>query len=353
MNSVTFPEALGGNGQTYTDDADPNTGLDGLGYTVRFIPCLQQAVIMGLSAQSNAQACADYVQQCQTLREEVGNDRLAVAADRQHVDQQRQAVDTAAASAAQSAASVNADNIVHKPGSGLPNAAGAAYNREVEGGDGPLMAKGFGGLGGQGYQLSDFNAAPSANQFYYGAGASGSNDLLGAKYWPGVDLYRLSSGHSIRLMFSNLGAFIRGWVAEDLSFDFRIFHDKNVIGTVSQSGGVPTGAIIERGSNANGEYVKFADGSLFFSSVKDVNVADSGVQFFTPPVVYIPGSAPAITVAHVSTSSPNPALYFENIRALFLDPTAGYALRLKTAGVSSAPGTNSERLIFSGWLKWY
>lgn len=35
----------------------------------------------------------------------------------------------------------------------------------------------------------------------------------------------------------------------------------NLVGTVSQSGGVPTGAIIERGSNANGEYVRFADGT--------------------------------------------------------------------------------------------
>ncbi|MGM0858662.1 MAG: hypothetical protein ACQEW0_16515 [Pseudomonadota bacterium] len=33
-----------------------------------------------------------------------------------------------------------------------------------------------------------------------------------------------------------------------------------ILGTVSESGGVPTGAIIERGSNANGEYVKFAGG---------------------------------------------------------------------------------------------
>ncbi|MCB1410475.1 MAG: DUF2793 domain-containing protein [Rhodobacteraceae bacterium] len=33
------------------------------------------------------------------------------------------------------------------------------------------------------------------------------------------------------------------------------------LGTVSQSGGTPTGAIIERGSNANGEYVRFADGT--------------------------------------------------------------------------------------------
>ncbi|WP_242176578.1 hypothetical protein [Pseudomonas sp. MONT-RG-20F-20-E-7-02] len=35
-----------------------------------------------------------------------------------------------------------------------------------------------------------------------------------------------------------------------------------ILGTVSQTGGVPTGSVIERGSNANGEYVKFADGTM-------------------------------------------------------------------------------------------
>jgi len=35
----------------------------------------------------------------------------------------------------------------------------------------------------------------------------------------------------------------------------------NLVGTVSQSGGVPTGAVVERGSNANGDYVRFADGT--------------------------------------------------------------------------------------------
>jgi len=34
-----------------------------------------------------------------------------------------------------------------------------------------------------------------------------------------------------------------------------------IVGTVSQSGGIPTGGIIERGSNANGEYVRLADGT--------------------------------------------------------------------------------------------
>ncbi|MFL1495729.1 hypothetical protein ACI77E_30595, partial [Pseudomonas antarctica] len=35
-----------------------------------------------------------------------------------------------------------------------------------------------------------------------------------------------------------------------------------IVGTVSQSAGLPTGAIIERGSNANGSYTKYADGTL-------------------------------------------------------------------------------------------
>ena len=35
----------------------------------------------------------------------------------------------------------------------------------------------------------------------------------------------------------------------------------DIVGTVSQSGGVPTGAIIESGSNANGDYIRFANGT--------------------------------------------------------------------------------------------
>jgi hypothetical protein len=47
----------------------------------------------------------------------------------------------------------------------------------------------------------------------------------------------------------------------------------NILGTVSQSAGVPTGAIIERGSNGNGEYVKFADGTLICTFVTTVDAA--------------------------------------------------------------------------------
>jgi hypothetical protein len=41
----------------------------------------------------------------------------------------------------------------------------------------------------------------------------------------------------------------------------RLYSQSDILGIVSQSGGVPTAALIERGSNSNGEYVRFADGT--------------------------------------------------------------------------------------------
>ena len=42
---------------------------------------------------------------------------------------------------------------------------------------------------------------------------------------------------------------------------FSLFPRNSIVGTASQVGGVPAGAIIERGSNSNGEYVRYADGT--------------------------------------------------------------------------------------------
>lgn len=41
-----------------------------------------------------------------------------------------------------------------------------------------------------------------------------------------------------------------------------LYHDRNILGTVSQSSGVPTGAIIQRGTNAVGHFTMFADGTV-------------------------------------------------------------------------------------------
>lgn len=41
-----------------------------------------------------------------------------------------------------------------------------------------------------------------------------------------------------------------------------VFNQVNIVGTVSQTSGIPTGAILESGNNANGYYFKFANGLL-------------------------------------------------------------------------------------------
>lgn len=89
-----------------------------------------------------------------------------------------------------------------------------------------------------------------------------------------------------------------------------------ILGTVSQSGGVPTGSVIESGSNVNGEYVKFADGTMIQKLViasQSIAVTTSYASSFygpsTPlswtfPVPFI-GTAPsarldAYAISHLS-----------------------------------------------------
>lgn len=53
-----------------------------------------------------------------------------------------------------------------------------------------------------------------------------------------------------------------------------------IAGTVSQSGGTPTGALFEKGSNGNGNYVKFADGTMICwaqFTTRAINVASAAV----------------------------------------------------------------------------
>lgn len=56
----------------------------------------------------------------------------------------------------------------------------------------------------------------------------------------------------------------------------KAYLKSNILGTVSQAGGVPTGAIFERGSNANGEYVKYADGTMICRL--DISVTDQAIN---------------------------------------------------------------------------
>lgn len=93
----------------------------------------------------------------------------------------------------------------------------------------------------------------------------------------------------------------------------KAFRRGNILGTVSQSGGVPTGAIIERGSNANGEYVRYADGTQICLMTGSQPYADSPVHAQLPaafssslyfPVANALTDAPTQRFASVSRGTP-------------------------------------------------
>jgi hypothetical protein len=81
----------------------------------------------------------------------------------------------------------------------------------------------------------------------------------------------------------------------------RLWHTRNILAAVSQSGGVPTGGLIERGSNANGEYARFADGTQICT--RTVTLSSGAGTAWTFPAAFT--AAPVVsgsTVATVSSS---------------------------------------------------
>lgn len=64
------------------------------------------------------------------------------------------------------------------------------------------------------------------------------------------------------MLYGNPLTYSRAVVSGSWGAWYKAYDQTNIVGTVSQSGGVPTGAIIESGSNANGRYIKYADGTM-------------------------------------------------------------------------------------------
>lgn len=86
--------------------------------------------------------------------------------------------------------------------------------------------------------------------------------------------------------------------------DSLVFDQKNILGTVSQAAGVPTGRIIERGSNANGEYVRFADGALIQNGSVSFDFANWTTANYALPHAF---ASALYTVSWAGTGSPGSA----------------------------------------------
>ncbi|WP_305972392.1 MULTISPECIES: DUF2793 domain-containing protein [unclassified Mameliella] len=66
----------------------------------------------------------------------------------------------------------------------------------------------------------------------------------------------------------------------------------NLLGAVAQSGGTPTGAVLESGSNANGHYLRLADGTQI--CWHQMSSSSSGATLWSFPAAFASGSVPMV-----------------------------------------------------------
>ena len=145
----------------------------------------------------------------------------------------------------------------------------AVQSSPTDGTAGRLMSvTAFGlGEGGQPTEIDDVNSADTATGFYMYKSTSVNAASLPGTLSGGKGVLRVERGTSSRLTqtaWRNSGDGGVWWrVKNGTIWDswHNIFDHANIVGTVSQTSGTPTGAVIERGSNANGEYIRFADGT--------------------------------------------------------------------------------------------
>ncbi|RRV38613.1 phage tail protein [Stutzerimonas stutzeri] len=134
----------------------------------------------------------------------------------------------------------------------------------------------------------------------------------------------------------------------------EFYKRSNILGTVSQSGGVPTGAIIERGSNANGEYVRFADGTqicwLVVEETLAVTAAYGASKYGSRGWVFPAGfsaqpaiAASARTTANLLTATPL------DLPGSWSNTSCNWAF-VDVAGTSY---TGTARMTFSANGRWY
>lgn len=149
------------------------------------------------------------------------------------------------------------------------------------------------------------DALTNGNLFSIGALTTAANKLA---YYTGAGVAALTDlvahGRVIIGLTGGNGKFIRSTGANTAVM-------QDMVGTVSQSGGIPTGAIVERGSNANGEYVRFADGTQIctYNAVFSITTTAAGsihrdstnVGAWSYPSAF--AAAPAVSTAAASNAA--------------------------------------------------
>ncbi len=131
---------------------------------------------------------------------------------------------------------------------------------------GRLMKVGDFGLGTTTTPDVDANASDLATRIFRSTTAASNPGAAGTWHVAHISRAANANGAQIAIADTNIANAPRIAVRHrGGSVTWSQWHELygrlNILGTVSQSGGTPTGAVIEQGSNANGRYVRWADGT--------------------------------------------------------------------------------------------
>jgi len=109
----------------------------------------------------------------------------------------------------------------------------------------------------------------------------------------------------------------------------------SAVGTVSESSGTPTGDIIERGSNANGEYVKYADGTMICMVITSLTASSNG-RYDTPLPANFSNATSATRWAFGSEDQGSSFTRFYNVGSVSTGSTSEISAYLGVSSISYA-----------------
>lgn len=139
--------------------------------------------------------------------------------------------------------------------------------------------------------------------------------------------------------------------------DAEKFGRNTILGTVSQSAGVPTGALIEYGSNANGEYCRYADGTQICWSSKSVSglsfTAGTGVRYASIPNLTFPSTFSLNPTVHYAASNSDVATLSAYVAGYSVSTTGIASGLLAAPGGTTGTGAAATIIKMVALGRWY